>query len=258
MADLQGTHVVAVDGDVVTKRFVDGKAGGAEREWRALSLLAEHAPGLTPEPIAFEPGVVVMSRLEGTPLRGLTLGPPHLEGLAEALARLHEAVPARILAGVPERPWQAAQLSAQVREWCARWRPRGSLADLAVREGARWLDGWRPGPAGARPAFGAGDGNLANFLWDGTRVRIVDFEDSGRSDRAFELAEAAEHVSAWVDGEVDVTAWVELDRDEAARVRECRRLQALTWLFLLSGEGPRNPPGTFGRQVERVLRALDD
>ncbi|WP_344832224.1 phosphotransferase family protein [Nonomuraea dietziae] len=125
---------------------------------------------------------------------------------------------------------------------------------------ARAPAGWTAGgqaPAGARPAFGAGDGNLANFLWDGTRVRIVDFEDSGRSDRAFELAELAEHVSAWVDGEVDVLACVELDREEAARVRECRRLQALMWLFLLSGEGPRNPPGTFGRQVERVLRALD-
>lgn len=255
--DLRNTHAVSVVGEVVTKRFTDGAQGAAEREWLALTLLAEHAPGLAPEPIALEPGVVVMSRLEGTPLRGLTLGQAHLKGLAEAVGAMHEAVPARVLDGVPERPWQVVQLAARVREWCARWRPRGSRADLAVSEGARWLDGWRPGPAGARPAFGAGDGNLANFLWDGTRVRIVDFEDSGRSDRAFELAELAEHVSAWVDGEVDVLACVELDREEAARVRECRRLQALMWLFLLSGEGPRNPPGTFGRQVERVLRALD-
>ncbi len=28
-------------------------------------------------------------------------------------------------------------------------------------------------------AMGHGDCNLANFLWDGTQVRIVDFEDSG-------------------------------------------------------------------------------
>ncbi|WP_431893828.1 phosphotransferase [Nonomuraea sp. bgisy101] len=186
-----------------------------------------------------------------------TTGPAPLAGLSEALEALHSAVPAPVLRDLPERPWQAGQLAAQVRAWCAGWRSRGGQADRAVKEGARWLDGWRPGTAGARPAFGAGDGNLANFLWDGERVRVVDFEDSGRSDRAFELAELAEHVSAWVDGEVDVLAGVELDHAEAVRVRECRRLQALTWLFLLSGEGPRNPPGTFGRQAERVLRALD-
>ncbi|MEU7899460.1 aminoglycoside phosphotransferase family protein [Nonomuraea sp. NPDC049152] len=257
MADLQNTHAVSFEGEVVTKRFTDGKAGGAEREWRALTLLAEHAPGLAPAPIDFQPGVVVMSRLAGASLRGMTPAPAPLAGLAEALGAMHSAVPPRVLRDLPERPWQTAQLAAQVRAWCSGWRPRGGLADRAVKEGARWLDGWRPSTAGVRPAFGAGDGNLANFLWDGERVRVVDFEDSGRSDRAFELAELAEHVSAWVDGEVDVLASVELDRDEASRMRECRRLQALTWLFLLSGEGPRNPPGTFRRQVERVLRALD-
>jgi hypothetical protein len=56
---------------------------------------------------------------------------------------------------------------------------------------------------------------------------------------------------------VDVLGQFDLDARERARLRDCARLQALTWLFLLSGEGPRNPPGTFGRQVERVLRALD-
>ncbi|MER6943554.1 hypothetical protein ABT294_05955 [Nonomuraea sp. NPDC000554] len=65
----------------------------------------------------------------------------------------------------------------------------------------------------------------------------------------------------WVDGPVDVgvevVRHVELTPAQARRMRECRRLQALTWLFLLSGEGPRNPPGTFARQVERVLRVLD-
>ncbi|HEY2691135.1 MAG TPA: phosphotransferase [Streptosporangiaceae bacterium] len=39
--------------------------------------------------------------------------------------------------------------------------------------------------------FGNADGNLANFLWDGARCRIVDFEDSGVSDPAYEAA----HVS---------------------------------------------------------------
>jgi hypothetical protein len=36
-------------------------------------------------------------------------------------------------------------------------------------------------PRGTEVVLGQGDCNLANFLWDGPRVRIVDFEDSGPS-----------------------------------------------------------------------------
>jgi thiamine kinase-like enzyme len=55
---------------------------------------------------------------------------------------------------------------------------------------------WAPTPPGqatnpAAKVFGNADGNLANFLWDGARCRIVDFEDSGVSDPAYEAA----HVS---------------------------------------------------------------
>lgn len=256
VADLQGTHSVEVRGDVITKRYKPDKPGAAEREWRALTLLARYAPGLAPRPISFEEGVV-MSRLAGVPVRGLPEPAAHTGALAEALARLHAAVPPDVLAGVPPRNWHRQALAEQVRVWCERWPGRDTRADRAVRDGCRWLEGWRPDESEVPPVFGAGDGNLANFLWDGERVRIVDFEDSGRSDRVYELSELSEHVSMWVDGEIDVLRHVELSRAERSRLRECRRLHAMTWLFLLSGEGPRNPPGTFARQVERVLDALE-
>ena len=107
-----------------------------------------------------------------------------------------------------------------------------------------------------------GDGNLANYLWDGYRVQVVDFEDSGLSDRAFELAEITEHVGSWVDYPLDVSAFLDrfdLSPAEAARLRECRRLLALVWLFLLASddpEDPRNPPGTAERQAGRLLDLL--
>ena len=263
MADLQHTHEVAFDGDVVTKRYRASKPGAAEREWRALTLLAEHAPGLAPEPIAFEPGVVRMSRLDGEPLRGLPVTGEHLTALAGALAELHAAVPRPVLREVPVRPWQREAVRDWLRGQGARWRSRDPLADRAVREGLRWLEGWRPDGSGVRPVFGGGDGNLANFLWDGGRVRVVDFEDSGRSDLAYELAELAEHVSMWADrAEVgaELVARLELSAAEERRLRGCRRLQALIWLFLLAQDdpdNPRNPPGTFRRQAERVLARLD-
>ncbi|MBN6056980.1 aminoglycoside phosphotransferase family protein, partial [Nonomuraea sp. RK-328] len=287
VADLQWTHQVEVRGDRVVKRYTGDDPEPARREWRALTLLAEHAPDLTPRPIAFEPpaptadhsavpaggdtsvpaagdagvpvasfGAVTMSRLPGVSLRSLPDAGAYAKRLARAVEELHAAVPPGVLAGLPERPWHLDPLAAQVKKWCTAWRPREPLADRAVREGARWLEGWRPGDQGVTPVFGAGDGNLANFLWDGVRVRIVDFEESGRSDRAFELSEISQHVAMWVDGEVDVLAHVELSPAEERRLAGCRRLHALMWLFLLSPEGPRNPPGTFRRQAERVLRAL--
>lgn len=110
--------------------------------------------------------------------------------------------------------------------------------------------------------FGPGDGNLANYLWDGSRVRVVDFEDSGLSDRPFELAEITEHVASWVDQPLDVEAFLcqfDLNAAERARLPQVRRLLALVWLFLLSfddPEHPRNPPGTAQRQAARLSRLL--
>ncbi|GAA3243910.1 phosphotransferase family protein [Nonomuraea helvata] len=256
MADLRHTHELAFAGDVVIKRYMDSKPGAAEREWRALNLLAEYAPGLAPEPIGYEAGVVTMSRIDGVPLRGLFATAVHVTALVEALTELHTAVPPDVLRAVPLRPWQLEAVADWVRRRGASWEPRDPPADRAVREGLRWLESWSPGESGVTPVFGAGDGNLANFLWDGVRVRIVDYEDSGRSDLAFELAEMAEHVSMWVDGEVEIAHRFELSPPVERRLRECRKVHALVWLFLLSHEHPRNPPGTFGRQVERVLATL--
>ncbi|MBZ4014213.1 hypothetical protein CCS38_00205 [Streptomyces purpurogeneiscleroticus] len=131
------------------------------------------------------------------------------------------------------------------------------------------------------PVLGFADGNLANYLWDGEGngsgdgngsgsgsgdgacVRLVDFEDSGRSDRAFELAEITEHVSAWSDSHLPADALLthfDLTREEAARLRDARRLCTIIWLFLLWGDAradrPRNPPDTLPGQALRVLERL--
>jgi thiamine kinase-like enzyme len=109
----------------------------------------------------------------------------------------------------------------------------------------------------------AGDANLANFLWDGTEVRIVDFEDSGPSDRAFELAVLVEHLSAWSDAGLPADMFLGLfglTAAEQVRVREYRRLCALFWLTMLRPGGPshdRNPPGILERQAARLLRLLE-
>jgi thiamine kinase-like enzyme len=110
--------------------------------------------------------------------------------------------------------------------------------------------------------FGQGDPNLANFIWDGDRMRLVDFEDSGPSDGAFELALLVEHLSVWHDAGLGAEGLIEAAAPaaaEIARLAHCRRLAAFSWLLLLlpdGGASRRNPPGTLRRQAERLLSLL--
>ncbi|MFI7634275.1 phosphotransferase family protein [Nonomuraea sp. NPDC049400] len=127
----------------------------------------------------------------------------------------------------------------------ANGRRRPSLIRRSPRRSARPRPGWRGRPwrscsrGRAPPVFGTGDGNIANYLWDGTKVRVIDFEYSGRSDRAFELAEVTEHIAVWENDPAGMTAVLErleLTAGEAARLTECRRLMALFWLLRVRKE----------------------
>ena len=112
------------------------------------------------------------------------------------------------------------------------------------------------------PVLGHADGNLANLLWDGARVRLVDFEDSGRSDRAFELADLVEHVSGMVTDELvtdNLVVAFDLDSATGRRVLTYRRFMACYWLRMLLPDGPahaRNPAGSLHRRAARVLERL--
>lgn len=116
--------------------------------------------------------------------------------------------------------------------------------------------------AGQHAVLGHGDPCLANYLWDDGQIRLVDFEDSGPSDRAFELAILTEHISAWSNAKPDADAFLamfDLTRAEQIRVQDFRRLAALYWLIMLRPGTPssaRNPPDTLRRQAARLLSLL--
>ncbi|MGW0731885.1 phosphotransferase family protein [Streptomyces sp. NPDC002851] len=272
MTGQSSTHGLEIRPDTVIKRFTSWDRGEPVREWQALTLLAEHAPGLAPQPLEAdldgEPPVVVMSRLPGKVLRGTTVTGNAATALAEAVTTLHEAVPAKVLHKIPEGAWNVVKAVDKARDWCAQSHRFGPVPQVeqAFTAGQRWL-GMAPlddvVKAEVVPVFGLTDGNLANYLFDGDVVRMVDFEDSGRSDRAFELAELAEHPSGWVDSTLDVAALlahVDLSAAETVRLRELRRLFALLWLVMLLPDRPghaRNPQGTLERQAVRLLALLD-
>ncbi|MFG2563056.1 phosphotransferase family protein [Streptomyces sp. NPDC048496] len=265
------THGVEVLPDAVIKRFRSSARGEPVREWRALTLLAQYAPGLAPQPLKSDldgdPPTVVMARLDGAPLRGTTVTGGTAQALAESLATLHTAVPRQVLETVPEGAWNVIKAVDKARDWCGQQQRFGPdpAVERAFAEGRRWLEAAPLDDlvkAEPVPVFGLTDGNLANYLFDGTRVRMVDFEDSGRSDRAFELAELAEHPSGWVDSTLDVAALLghfPLGVEEVVRLTELRRLLALLWLVMLLPGRPghaRNPAGTVERQAVRLLALL--
>ncbi|WP_283133200.1 phosphotransferase family protein [Rhizohabitans arisaemae] len=260
MGGRASTHAIEVRPDVVVKKYRMSDHDQPEREWRALGLLSRYAPGLAPVPVTADldgdPPTVVMSRLDGVPVRGPITGPLS-DALAEAVTRVQQAIPQAVLELIPARAGHPVELLRQVRAWSAAPPAGNPIVVDALRSAARWvarpsLDDLlaRPGT----PVFGTGDGNLANYLWDGSRARVVDFEYSGRSDRAFELAEVVEHVSVRrgdAAGMTAVLARLELTVDEAARLTECRRLLALYWLVRTRGE-------TQVQQAERMSALLEN
>jgi hypothetical protein len=138
--------------DVVIKRFRVWHGGRHEREWRALTLLAEHAPALAPMPLgadlAGDPPSVVMSRLDGTPLQAASVIPAQLDAMADAIVSMHGAIPPAVLAGVPPRAGHPAEAVEQARAWYAGRRQVGCapLVARALDSGWAWL--CRSGPGG--------------------------------------------------------------------------------------------------------------
>src|SRR6185437_2282559 len=98
------THLVTADMSrgLVRKSFRSRDRREPEREWAALRLLSEFAPGLSAEPIGADleadPPVIEMSWLPGTPLGGTPLTDGQAAELAQVLNRLWHAAPAAGLA----------------------------------------------------------------------------------------------------------------------------------------------------------------
>ena len=137
--------------------------------------------------------------------------PEQVDALALTVGVLFNAVQAAVADQLPQRRWHQLQAETAIRAWATKL-PADVPIEVAVatKAGLRWLDMASPSLAAAADGlavFGQVDGNLANFLWDGDRVRVVDFEDSGRSDRAYELADITEHVAAWVDTDFYATGF---------------------------------------------------
>lgn len=267
------SHVISRTSDgFVLKRYARVDRDQPGREWRALRLLHEYAPGLAPAPVGADlhadPPSIRMGVVAGEPLGEQPLAPSETRAIVEALDRLYTCVPEVALAAVPMGSNPPSRALGDVTSRLAMQARPNDDADVAQAydEASRWLSGSDAnrllGEEPDQAVFARVDHNLSNFLWDGERARLVDFEYSGRSDRCAEMAELVEHISARCTPD---SVWQrfldELDWSRAQRRRllTIRRLLAAMWLLLLLPGQPgerRNPPGTVRMQAGRVLSLL--
>ena len=245
------THEVSIDGLVVTKTYVSTDRDEHLREWAALRAISAGADDLVPTPLDLAAGPSLsMSLVPGRPLSG-ALTQPELDGLEQALRTMWSLPTDGVL------PFPLPGFIERVREGARSFAAEGVVEDARLA-GVEWL----AGPEAelllepAAGVIGHGDPNLANYLWDGKRVRIVDFEDAGVSDVAVELANLVEHLSA---RQTDWAAFLARFEVDPRRLLTARRLWSIFWLTLLRPGGAsyhRNPPGTSAVQAERVLALL--
>ena len=270
------THDLTFSEHTVTKRYRRWSNGEPQREWEALTLVHANAPHLVPAPLSCEldaePPHIVMSRLPGEPVGSRSaVSNACLDAVAHAVDSFHHVFPTAALDASSPRRWGPATAVDEVRSWAVETaavppHPRHSRGvRRALTDGLAWItstDVRRLGACEPHLVFGRGDGNVANLLWDGHQVRLVDFEDAGVSDRPFELADLAEHVSTWVGAGVDVDPLLDrfpLTAAERARLTQYRRLFGLFWLLMLLPGNPaasRNPEGTLERQAVRLSALL--
>ncbi|WP_205710896.1 phosphotransferase family protein [Isoptericola sp. BMS4] len=266
------THAITVGETEVRKRYVSWSRGEADREWTCLTLLAAHAPGVAPRPLRRETEddapVVVMERLPGTPLGGAPLTTPQTASLGGVLRRLYSVPLAAVReTALGERPYGPSTLPGALGRWLSGPHDLSPCQDAglvrtAVAAAREWLAAGGELPSPRLVSLGISDLNPANVLWDGRTCRLVDFEDGGLTDPAFELADHTEHLAGRLARFADPRALVHatgLSPDEVDRWHAYRPVWATFWLaMLLPGNGGyrRNPPGTTEMQARHVLALL--
>ncbi len=248
------------DSTLIVKVFKSVVHEEPEREWEAL--VAFSGSGLAPEPVHFaagDPAVVVMTRVVGSSLLAGELGEAHAGVIGEMHRRVHRAGPSS------RRPISHPGVRAACEFLRGEWDANEGqgASDVFARAwtaAQRWVSDVEVERILSCDAlcFSRGDPNLSNYLWSESGVVLIDWENSGYSDPALELADFAEHASAraladdfWA-ALADATGLTKADR---GRVRDARRLMTCFWLVLIASRQRSGRPTTVTLE-EQALRTL--
>ncbi|WP_134766076.1 phosphotransferase [Nocardioides sp. 1609] len=214
---------------------------GIDRDAEHANTTAAGAAGVGAEVVEYRPdlGMLVIGYLGGRTLADPDLGDPAvLARAADAVRRLHAGAP---FVGRFDMFARQATYRATVRE-------RGfALPPTYDDHAAAWDDVRRALAVGAGPLVPCNNDLLAaNFIDDGDRVWLIDYEYSGDNDASFELGNTATECG-FTDDQTD--AWVEAylrpvggpTRADLARVRLqmlCSEYGWSLWGFIQAATSP--------------------
>ena len=239
----------------------------AGTEWHALTWLSSHGYHFAPRPFHHyadaSPPAVVLEFIDGTWLGEQRLSRTQLESLVEAHQQMYSITP-----DSPDARFRTATGNARVmvrQVTTGEWGTDPTAGDALAQEAHALWQTWRKGddPAlllePAPQAFSRGDPNLANCSWSRQRLRIVDFEYSGWSDRATDLADLVEHVQSRGTPDESWEWFVEqfnMSGSEQKRLLAARRLSALFWVMKMWARRALEPSGRKDQRfVSQPLRA---
>jgi aminoglycoside phosphotransferase (APT) family kinase protein len=210
-----------------------------------------------------------MGWIAGEPLGGRHLRQTQLTALRERVMAVHAIRPVHSVGVLPAALGTASAILGRIRQDGVALLARQSHGRDALGQEELWTlwQDWlgSPDPATlAAPApvvFSRGDPNLMNCLWDNGHLRLVDFEHSGWSDRATDLADLVEHVQSRATPDDDWLAFVDgftLGGAERRRFEAAQRMFALFWALLLWRMEQAGQAGTrsFADQLPRAHMLL--
>ncbi len=264
-----------LDGRVLCLKLplVDERRRGY-REWQTLTLLYRRGRPIVPEPVWHgehpDRPAIVMAFARGIGLGAHPLEPPQLDALTDGLTALYAITPDDVDELLPDVVTPAPAMVTRMRRT---WTALNATADSAgitdagmAAERRNLLEAWKRWSSGPEPqrlaapaprALGRGDPSLANFLWDGDRLTLLDFEYSGWTDPAFELADLVEHTQS---RETPDDVWEEfihrfdLDQPALERHHAARRLMCFFWLARWWRDGDHR----FTAQADRARHLFAD
>lgn len=226
----------------VLKTFRPDRALRVRREWGGLCLLQERGLHFAPTPCyrseSPAPALLLMRHIPGEHLGEKHLSPTQLQALAARIRDLHAIAPETLSYPLwhsyadPTRFVQALQKELEP----LRQLPTTPEHTETLRLLTTWLAGPDPQILATAPpalAFTRGDANLANNLWDGQELRILDFEGCGWRDPSIDLSFFVEHISSRRTPHEAWLSFVEgfnLSNAEHRRFRAAQRRMALSWL----------------------------
>lgn len=199
------------------------------REVGGMCTLIDQVPDLCPCPLSWNtfPSWLLMELLPGSHLGNVALTASQLVELGVAYKALYQITPTTL----GERLWAIDWDIRFLVEWM--WDHLPMLAnagheDEAAAEAASlmgdWLDSDDPAyflEASDCVVFTRGDQNMANAMWDGKRIRFVDFEYCGWNDLPRDLSLVTDHVQSYATSIEDWNTFLaQFDLTSA----QCRRL----------------------------------